>query len=255
MVHKEFPPMDGSNMTTNKHSPPAQEPSFDGITVIGEAVRRVSAETAEFVAEVATNGLTAAQALQANQQKLGLFAEALAPFGVQSIDVTNICATIQNVLLPMQAAPGIPNALSFAQFGHPYLAAALAQPDIQPATLRAACRVRVCVRDSSRAGEVIDAAIRAGATLATPLTVRASDEALARRSALEAAAKDARAKAEALAAAAGKQLGDPVAISEESTSSNGAGQFASPYFPGMFTPDISGELEFRARVSARFRFH
>src|SRR5437762_5961327 len=50
---------------------------------------------------------------------------------------------------------------------------------------------------------------------------RSSDEAGARTHALEAAGKDARAKAEALAVSAGKQVDDAIAIAEDIVASNG----------------------------------
>ncbi len=74
--------------------------------------------------------------------------------------------------------------------------------------------VRATVRDLGRLGEILDAAVAAGANrvhgVSFDLTHR--DDALQR--AREAAVRDARAKAEQYAALAGVRLGAPVAISE-----------------------------------------
>jgi len=113
------------------------------------------------------------------------------------------------------------------------------------------------VREAARTGEIVDAAARAGATIAAAFSFRVSDEAAAQRAALEAAGKDARAKAETLAAATGRQLGEPVAITEGIVVSNGAYaalRSAMPFAFGAGAPQVAGELEYYARVSASFRF-
>jgi uncharacterized protein YggE len=116
--------------------------------------------------------------------------------------------------------------------------------------------VRVNVREPGRVGEIVDAVTRAGANIVGGFSFRASDEAQARRSALEAAGKDARSRAESLAAAAGKQLGDPITLTEEITASDGAYmalRSAMPFAFGAGAPPAIGELEYYARVSATFR--
>jgi len=104
-------------------------------------------------------------------------------------------------------------------------------------------------------GEAADAASKSGATILGAFCLRTSDEAQARRTALEAAGKDARAKAETLAQATGKQLGDAISIAEEVVASNGtymALRAAMPFAFGAGAPQTAGELEYYARVSARF---
>jgi uncharacterized protein YggE len=121
-----------------------------------------------------------------------------------------------------------------------------------------ACNIlRVMVRDPGRVGEIVDSAAWAGAIVASSFSFKASEEALARRAAIEAAGKDARAKAEALAAATGRRVGDPIAVTEEMIASNGtyAALSTFPFAFGVGAPQVAGELEFYARVSARFRFH
>src|SRR5207248_5533103 len=75
--------------------------------------------------------------------------------------------------------------------------------------------LRVTVREAARVGEVVDTIVKSGATVLGGFSLRVSDEAAARRATLEAAGKDARAKAEALASSTGRQLGDAIAIAED----------------------------------------
>jgi len=63
-------------------------------------------------------------------------------------------------------------------------------------------------------------------------------------------------KAEALASASGKQVGDPIGISEDIVASNGTLIALRAMMPPTFgpaVPDGIGELEYYARVSANFR--
>jgi len=214
----------------------------EGVTVTGEAVRRVSPENAEFLIEVAASAPTAGQALRDNQIKLTQITQALQAVGVQAHDLLTISQNMINLYTPMmQALPA---------YGMPQ------QPDLQFGSYHARNVLRVHVRDTARAGEIVDAATRAGAIVAGTFLFKASDEASARRATLEAAGKDARVKAETLAAAAGKQIGDPISISEELIASNGvytALRSAVPFAFGAGAPQVTGELEYYARVSASFR--
>jgi uncharacterized protein YggE len=233
------------------------ETQVEGVTVIGEAVRRVMPERAEFLVEIAANALTAAQALRDNQAKTVQVTQALAPLGVQQTDLQTISMRVQNVYAPgVQALP--PYAASQIGPGgfFPYPPAANMQPDVQIGSYHATHTLRVNVREPGRVGEIADLAARAGITILGAFSFRASDEAAARRAALEAAVKDARLKAEALATAAGKQVGDPVAISEDLTASNGAYmalRTTMPFAFGVGAPEVAGELEYYTRVSAAFR--
>lgn len=226
----------------------------EGVTVIGEAVRGVPPESAEFLLEITASAPTAAQALRDNHVKTTQLVQAVAALGVQPADLQTISLNVYN--LYSQALQG--GMAQIGQGGFGLLAATqTAQPDVQFGSYCARKTLRAMVREPGRVGEIVDAAARAGATVAGGFSFRVSDEAAARRSALEAAGKDARAKAETLAIAAGKQLGDPVAISEDIIASNGtyaALRSAVPFAFGAGAPQVTGDLEYYARVSARFRF-
>lgn len=234
---------------------PAQP--VEGITVTGEAVRRVSPENAEFLIEITSTAPTAAQALRDNQAKFAQVAQALHALGVQGHDIQTISQNVSNMYTPvMQSLPPY-NVPQIGQSAYPTMGLAMPlQPDLQFGSYQSRNVARIQVRDIARAGEVLDAATRSGAVITGTFQIRTSDEANARRSVLEAAGKDARQKAEALATAAGKQLGDAISISEELIATNGmytALRTAMPFAFGAGAPQAAGELEYYARVSASFR--
>jgi uncharacterized protein YggE len=222
------------------------------VTVIGEALRRVAPEGAEFLIEITAGAPTAAQALHDNQARTTQVTQALSPFGIQQADLQTISLNVHTFYTPampmLQAHGGLPQigAGTFAGVG----------PEVQSALYYARNILRVNVRDSRRLGEAVDTAARTGATILGGLSLRVTDESGARRAALEAATKDARAKAETLAAAAGKQLGEAAAITEDIVVSNGtytALRSVMPFAFGAGAPQVAGELEYYARVTANFR--
>jgi uncharacterized protein YggE len=230
----------------------------EGITVIGEAVKRILSESAEVVIEITSAAPTAAQAIRDNHTRTMQITQAVSLLGVQQGDLQPISLKLQNLYSPvMQSLPGYAGMPQIGQGGFsPYAAGAALQPEVQFGSYFASNTLRVNVREPGRAGEIADAAVRAGATLIGGVRFRAADEASARRSALEAAAKDARLKAEALATASGKQVGDPVAITEDLVATNGtyaALRAIAPFAFGAAAPENVGELEYYARVSANFR--
>jgi uncharacterized protein YggE len=134
-----------------------------------------------------------------------------------------------------------------------------AQAEVQFGSYQVRGLIRVTVREVGRLGDVVQAAIRAGAVPIGPLSFRASDESAARRAVLEAAGTEAKVKAETLARSLGKSLGDAITITEDVLVSNGAYGALRSAMPAVFgsgaVPDVIGELEYYARVSANFRLH
>ena len=78
----------------------------------------------------------------------------------------------------------------------------------------AGASVSVRVRDLDRAGALVDAAVAAGATTVYGPSLERSDAGDLGKQALAGAVADARAKAEALARAAGGSLGDVISVTE-----------------------------------------
>ena len=236
-----------------------QTQPMEGIAVVGEALRRVAPESAEFLIEITAAGPTGSQAIQNYQTKTTQIAQAVSAFGVQRADLQTVSMNVVNGYTPlMQALPqyGLPQ---IGQGGlNAFAGPSALQPEVQfGPTHQVRSVLRVNVRDAARAGEIADAFVATGATLASALSYRAGDEAGARKLALDAAVKDARVKAETVATAAGKKLGDPVGIAEDIVVSNGVYSALRTQMPWTFGPDMpfaAGELEYYARVTASFRF-
>ena len=242
-------------MTSHASATQTQVPRTEGVAVVGEAIRRVAPETAEFLIEISATAASAAQALRDTHLKTSQIGQAISTLGVSQGDLQTISLNVYNTYAPV--LPGFGGLPQIGQGGFaPYAAGAVAQPEVQFGSYHAKNTLRVNVREAGRLGEIVDAATRAGATVVGGLTFKASDEPGARRAALEAAGRDARGKAETLAAAAGKQVGEPVSISEDVVATNGAYaalRSAMPFAFGPGTPAATGELEYYARVSATFR--
>jgi hypothetical protein len=238
---------------------------MEGIAVFGEAVRRATPDRAEFLVEVTAGGATGSLAIQNHQAKTEQLAQAVSTMGVQRADLQTVSLNVINAYPPlMQTLPAYLDlgqhhlGQHVGQSGYGAFAPATTlQPEVHFGSFQARSLVRVNVREAGRAAEIADGLVKAGGTLASGLSYRAADEAAARKLALEAAGRDARAKAETLAAAAGKKLGDPLAISEEIVASNGVYSALRAQMPWAFGPETqpaAGELEYYARVSASFRF-
>ena len=230
----------------------------EGITVTGEAVRRVAPESAEFLIEITTSAATAAHALHEVNGRAGQVADALTHIGVQRADIQSISLSVQNVYAPQ--VPRLPAYGPLAQIpqgGLTYGAATAMQTEPQFGMYYARNVLRITVRDAARAGDAADLCAKAGAIVTGGFSFHAADEGAARRAVLEAAGKDAQARAEGLAAAAGKHVGEPIGIVEDLVVSNGmiaALRTAVPWTLGAAAPSAGGELEYYARVTASFRW-
>jgi hypothetical protein len=113
---------------------------------------------------------------------------------------------------------------------------------------RVSSEVRVAVRDLAAVGQVLDAAVKAGANASRGLSFQKDDPSAERGRALSAAISAARAKAEVLARAAGRELGEVLEIAE-----GGARPVPVPAFRAMAAtsdaaPIEGGELQFSAQV-------
>jgi uncharacterized protein len=80
-------------------------------------------------------------------------------------------------------------------------------------------QVDVTIRDLTKAGETIDAAVAAGANNVSGITFRVNDQDAANAQARDAAMKDAKSKADALASAAGVSITGVISITDVSSPS------------------------------------
>lgn len=131
-----------------------------------------------------------------------------------------------------------------------------AQAPNQPAKItgyRARNVLTVRLDDVEKVGPLVDAVTDAGATNVDSISFGLKDEKPARRAALVEAVKDARDKAEALAAGLGLRIGDVYSVDE------GGGPIVRPYDAPMLnmrmakTPVMAGEVTLNASVTVRFR--
>src|SRR5262245_26100100 len=137
--------------------------------------------------------------------------QTLAGMGIDQASIEPAGASVYLLypLVPPQAGQHQPTGLSIApQTVHPGVSGEL-QPTVGYCV---SSLVRVSLHDSSRSGEVLDAIVSAGANFGINISFRVRDEGAARRAVLEAAGKDAQAKAQVLAAAVGKKIGDPLIV-------------------------------------------
>src|SRR5258708_6616155 len=104
----------------------------EGVTVIGEAVRRIVSESAEVIIEITSAAPTAAQALRDNHTKTTQIAQAVSPLGVQQGDIQPISLKLQNLYSPVM--PSLPGYAGLTQLGQggfsPYTAGAAMQPEV-----------------------------------------------------------------------------------------------------------------------------
>jgi uncharacterized protein YggE len=92
-------------------------------------------------------------------------------------------------------------------------------------------QVEVTVHDLSKVGDVLDAAVQAGADSVNDIRFQLSDQTKARTDALAQAVKGARAKADAIAGAAGANVSGLMSVTEESSSSP---SYRSPFVFNQF---------------------
>jgi len=243
----------------------------EGVAVVGEAVRRVSPECAEFLIEVTSTATSVAQALRDHTAKLQQLTVAASAMGIQSNDLQTVSMNVYN--LYSAGLPGLPSLNAYGSiqqigpaginpFGSgiaqtPQPGSYIPQPEVQFGSYQVRSLIRVVAREVGRVGELIQMAVRGGAMPVGPLSFRASDESSARRTVLEAAGADAKAKAETLARSLGKNIGEAISVTEDLLVSNGAYGALRSTMPALFgsgaVPSVIGELEYYARVSANFR--
>jgi uncharacterized protein YggE len=177
---------------------------------------------------VQTNGPSAKQALDANAVLMRRVLDAVASRGVDPADVQTQGVNVY----PIIGTPAPDGAQA-------------------PVTYQANNSVTVRLRDPDRVAELLDAAFAAGANVSGGISFGFSDESAVRRRALTAALADARAKAEALAPAVGKQLGEVVAVSEEvyaqAPALGGAAREDTPILPGAVVVSASVRVTYELR--------
>jgi uncharacterized protein YggE len=232
----------------------------EGLTATGEAVRNATPEMVEVCFEIHGGGPTASMALQDNAIRGRQVGQALLNAGVAQSDLR---------ISPQLARPVIQPQLPGLMVGSPLLLAGFAGPGLAPTlpltegmqlvSYHATSSISVLIREVARLGEAIDAATRAGAVVTGGFQFQLRDEPAARDQLLEEAANQARDKADVLASALGKGLGDLSCVFEDFTVyqsqlTNGyhaPSPAMAPWIPRPpFTP---GHLVLHARVRVTYK--
>jgi uncharacterized protein len=211
-------------------APEQKSPAEGRVVVIGEASVSVAPDYAQIRSGIATGAKTVKEASDANAKAMNAITAALIDSGIAQKDIQ----TSQFSIEPIYASPPPPTGPKLTGY-------------------RVSNQVNVTIRQIEKAGEILDALVKAGATDAGNIAFLVSDPAKALDRAREAAVADARHKAELYARAAGVKLGRVAWISES------AGY--EPPLPmasavarakTLDAPIEPGEETLRARVSVGF---
>jgi uncharacterized protein len=192
-----------------------------GITVNGTGTVRAVPDQAQFSLGLETKGQTAREALAANSERMRRVLAALDAAGIAKGDVQTQDVSVSR---------------SYPDDGY-----------------SADNSVSVTIRDLARAGSILDAASNAGANNVYGPTLSRSNQDELQAKALREAVDNARAKARALAEAAGVHLGSVTAITESSAE-------PMPYYdvalakrtPTPEAPIEPGEQEIQVTVRVTF---
>ncbi len=161
------------------------------IQVSGSGVVLVDPDSADISLSITTNGSTANQAQQKNNQILQSVTSAMRQMGISDED--------------MQTT------YSYVSPAYSY------DPTTDTSTItgyRANTQLQVTTTDIDHTGKYIDTALKAGATGTNGVSFYLADESAYYAEALQAAVKSADASAHAIAAAYGKQLGTVLSVTE-----------------------------------------
>jgi uncharacterized protein len=194
--------------------------SDHSVTVSGSAVVTSKPDEAVISLGVQTQAQTASDALRQNAAKMSAVVDAITGAGIDRSDIST-----DSVNLSPQTNNNGTEVIGY-----------IAQNSVS-----------VTVRDLPKAGPVIDAANGAGANIVNGISFQVSQQNPALTDALGAAVKDSKARAEAMAAAAGATVGSVVSMSDQTVSQPvpfaydkfAAAGAATPIEPGTISTTVS----------------
>jgi uncharacterized protein YggE len=197
------------------------------VTVQGQGVVTSVPTRAEFTFGVTANGSTATAALTANARAMTKLLGVLKSEGIAAVDLQTAA-----VSLSPNRNPSGSRILNYT----------------------ASNSVTALIRAIAKAGPVIDAAVRGGATDVEGPTLSVADSQRLTRAALQAGIADARSHATAIAAAAHLRLGPVVSVSEQGaatplpfSAADSAKAAATPVAPGTIQTEVDLVVVFALR--------
>jgi uncharacterized protein len=202
----------------------AADEAEDGITVTAVGTAKAVPDRAELVFGVTTSGETAADASSANAVRMNRLLAALEEAGVRREDIRT-----QSVSVAPRHSPEGKRLPGF--------------------TAENSVSVRVA---AARAGEIVDIAVDAGATTTSGPAFDVSDRDAVYRKALADAVREARRKAEAIAAAGGVSVGDVTRVVEGSDPGSPVLLEATARDKAVATPVEPGREEVQATLTVTF---
>lgn len=216
-----------ANASTGAVQTPSEAPPRS-ITVVGNGKVTAQPDMAIVQVGVETRHESAETAVSENTQRMNAILAALKNAGIaeQDIQTTNF-----SLYADQQRGPN--------------------GELLRPIQYVASNLVRVTVRDLTKVGAVLDAAVSAGANQVYGISFGVANPNRLQVQAEENAVEDARVRAQALAAKAGVQLGDVLSISETISGPPPIlyrQEVAMPALGAVPVPVQPGELEFNAQV-------
>lgn len=205
-----------------------QNLAASGIVVTGEGVVRAAPDLATVMVGVQTRSTTAKDAQEQNNATMSSVLTAIKALGIADKDIQ----TSGLSLSPAHDNNGQVNGY------------------------HAVNTVTVVVQDIGAAGSVLDAAVAAGANTAGSVRFGFKDDSALEQQALDAAAKDARAKADAIAKAMGVQITGIQAAVEEFSGGPGPVYETARLAADMASsvPIQTGELAITARLRVTYTY-
>ena len=208
---------------------PAAPPSLPGITVVGDGVVQARPNTTSVNLGVQVTATTPAEALAQARQRTERVLQRLRELGVPESDLQTSGLTVNPNFGPGRDPTAQPTVTGY----------------------NGSANVSVQVADVNRVGELLTAAVDAGANMVHGLSYGIRDDAALRRQAILAAIADARPKAEAVAQATGLTLG-PVRAVVEVPLGGPPGLFRGGLGGGASEGLAPGELSVTARVHVTY---
>jgi uncharacterized protein YggE len=198
------------------------------ITVVGEGRITLVPDLAEINIGAEATAETVSEVKARVDRQVAAIVATLQRMGVQEKDIRTTHYSIYYDRVPVQVRSG-------------------PMPAEGDPGYRVSSMMRVTVRDVDRAGDLLDAAVEAGANHVYGMTFTVSDESLWQGQARERAMEDARARAAELARLAGVSLGQVLSVSEV------IGGLPTAMLAGMESKHIAlGELEMGTQVQVTF---